>query len=461
MSSKHSNGLLMGIVVALLLGIGLVWVCSTILQSNPEFESTYRSIIAVGSFFGKFFITALRMIIVPLILASVITGISSLGDVRKIGSIGTKTICYFLSTTFMAVGLGLLLVVMFQPGKILSSALNVAEGEIVVMEGETIEEAEARVKMERFREMYGKQAKEQEMDSIREKEQVTVSDLLMSFVSPNIIKSFAEMDMLPIILFSLILGGILTTLPREQGEPVIAFFRGLNEAMMAFINMVMYLAPVGIFGILVDKFGTASLTPGGIRQMVEGVGSYSGVLLLGLAIHGCITLPTILWLLTKRNPFSFTYQMSPALLLAWSCSSSNATLPVTIKSAVERAGIDEKAAGFVLPLGATVNMDGTALYEAVAVIFIAQTYGVNLDGIQLFLVFITATLASIGAAGVPQAGLVMMVIVLNSVGLPLEGIEMILLIDWFLDRFRTVVNVWGDCIGAAFVSNSLHWKQTA
>lgn len=457
MAGKHSNGLLIGIFAALILAATTIAICNSLLSSNPEFLSTYKSIIKIGSFLGTFFLTALRMIIVPLILASIVAGITSLGDVRKMGRIGAKTIGYYGFTTALAVGLGVFLVSVFQPGKSLSTALAPeANVPVVQLEGETLEQATARQKIEQFREQFGKAEQTSKMESIQQKQEITVSDLLLSFIHPNIIQAFSEGKMLPIILFAMIFGGILTTLPREQGEPVIAFFNGLNEAMMKFIHLIMYLAPVGIYGIVVDKFGEASLSAGGIAQMVAGVASYSGVLLLGLGIHSLITLPLILWILTKRNPLTFAYQMSPSLLLAWSCSSSSATLPVTMECAVDRAGVNKKAVGFVLPLGATVNMDGTALYEAVAVIFIAQAYGVDLSSVQLLLVFLTATLASIGAASVPQAGLVMMVIVLNSVGLPIEGIEMILMIDWFLDRFRTVTNVWGDAVGAAFVGDTMH-----
>ncbi|MGF1572085.1 MAG: dicarboxylate/amino acid:cation symporter [Sumerlaeia bacterium] len=463
MAGKHSNGILIGIFAALILSAITVLICNSLLAANPEFVSTYKMIIGMGTFLGNFFLTALRMIIVPLILASVIVGITSLGDVRKIGSIGTKTIGFYAITTALAVGLGLFLVTIFQPGKSLSQFLageSESSAEVVLLEGETQEQGEARQKIEQFREQFGKADQRSKMESIEEKKEITVADLLLSFIHPNIMQAFSEGQMLPIILFALILGGILTTLPSIQGEPVIAFFNGLNEAMMKFIHLIMYLAPIGIFGIVVNKFGEASLSEGGIGQMIAGVASYSGVLLLGLGIHTLITLPLLLWFLTKRNPLTYAFQMSPALLLAWSCSSSSATLPVTMESASERAGVNKKAVGFVLPLGATVNMDGTALYEAVAVIFIAQAYGVDLSALQLVLVFLTATFASIGAAGVPQAGLVMMVIVLNAVGLPIEGIEMILMIDWLLDRFRTLTNVWGDSIGAAYVGDTMYANES-
>jgi len=461
MASKHSNLILILIFAALIVSGIVVAVCNSILQSNPGFMDTYQSIIGIGNFLGTFFLTALRMIIVPLVTASVIVGITSLGDVRKIGSIGVKTVLFYAMTTALAVGLGILLVSTIQPGRQLSEQLNPSETEVVVREGETLEEAQARVRLEIFRSSYGEDEQADAMSSIQEKKELTIADLLLTFIHPNIIQAFAEMQMLPIILFSLILGGILTTLPPSRGSPLINIFEGLNDAMMKFINLIMWLAPIGIFGIVVDKFGTAALTDGGIAQMVKGVGTYSFVILLGIFIHFCITLPTLLFVLTRRNPLKYFFAMTPAVLTAWTTASSSATLPVTMQSATDRGDVNPKSAGFVLPLGATINMDGTALYEAVAVIFIAQVYGVDLSMLQLVLIFITATFASVGAAGVPQSGLVMMVIVLNAVGLPIEGIELILLIDWLLDRFRTATNVWGDSVGAAFVGDTTkEFKET-
>ena len=186
-----------------------------------------------------------------------------------------------------------------------------------------------------------------------------------------------------------------------------------------------------------------------------GLAKYMGTVLLGLGIHGFLTLPLLFWLFTKNNPFRHLLYMSPALLTAWSTASSSATLPLTLDCAQNNARIRPRVAGFVLPIGATINMDGTALYEAVAAIFIAQAFGYELAFTQLLLIFITATLVSIGAAGIPEAGLFMMVIVLAAVGLPPEGIGLILAVDWLLDRFRTAINVWGDSIGAAVIDNSV------
>jgi Na+/H+-dicarboxylate symporter len=251
-----------------------------------------------------------------------------------------------------------------------------------------------------------------------------------------------------------VLGAVLTTM-GAKGKPVIDFFDGLNEAMMKIILLVMWLSPLGVLGLVVWKFGEASLQEGGLVAMIGSLAWFIVTVLMGLAIHGLITLFLLCHFLGARNPVTFMLAMGPALLTAWSTASSSATLPLTVECATKSAGIKEKAAGFVLPLGATINMDGTALYQAVSVIFIAQAYGVDLTLYQLLLVVLTATFASIGTAGVPQAGLVMMVIVLNAVGLPIEGIGLIFAVDWLLDRFRTSVNVWGDCVGAAFVDHAV------
>jgi solute carrier family 1 (high affinity glutamate transporter) protein 1 len=232
-----------------------------------------------------------------------------------------------------------------------------------------------------------------------------------------------------------------------------------NHAMMSFVLLLMRVAPIGIFCLVAARFGEAQAA-GNLRQTISQMGWYMSTVLLGLGFHSLVTLPMILWFFTRRNPYRFILQMSQALLTAFSTASSTATLPVTMECANVNAKVSEKSTEFVLPLGATINMDGTALYEAVAAIFIAQVaagQGVvaPLTMAQQVIVAITATLAAIGAAGIPEAGLVTMLIVLNAVGLPLEYIGLILSVDWLLDRFRTAVNVLGDAMGAAIVEKTL------
>jgi Na+/H+-dicarboxylate symporter len=287
-------------------------------------------------------------------------------------------------------------------------------------------------------------------DRVLAREAVGFQDILFSFVSDNIVRSMADMEILPVIMFSLVLGAVLTTI-GERGKPVIAFFEGLNEAIMKMVLLLMFVAPVGIFGLVAARFATA----GNVGDIIGGLGKYVGTVLLGLGIHGLIVLPVTLWLLGGRDPLPYAINMGPSLLTAFSTASSSATLPLTIECVEERNQVSRRAAYFVLPLGATINMNGTALYEAVAALFIAQALGIELGMGQQVIVLITATLAAIGAAGIPEAGLVTMVIVLRAVDLPLEGIGLILAVDWLLDRFRTAVNVWGDACGAGVIDRFL------
>jgi Na+/H+-dicarboxylate symporter len=283
--------------------------------------------------------------------------------------------------------------------------------------------------------------------SLSQAQQTGWRDIILSFVSTNIFTSLSNPDMLPIIVFALVFGGVLTTI-GDKGKPVIAFFDGLNEAIMKMVHLIMWIAPLGIFGLVVGKFGR---DVDQWAEILQSIGKYMAAVLIGLGIHALVVLPALCWLLARRSPIQFFGTMFPAILTAWSTASSSATLPLTLECAEERGGLSDKSTGFVLPLGATINMDGTALYESVAAIFIAQAYGIELSIMQMVMIFITATLASIGAAGIPEAGLFTMVIVLSAVNLPLEGVGLILTVDWFLDRFRTAINVWGDSVGAAYI----------
>ena len=402
MNREQSNKILIGIIGGIVLAAVLL----------PIFG---EKLVAV-KFLGQFFLKALRMIVVPLVLVTIIHGITRMGDIRKIGNVGLQTLGYYIMTTAISVSLGIFLVTMIKPGIGIS------------IEGLEIPER------------------------IAAKAQLGWSDILLSFVSNNIFEALASAQMLPIIIFSLIFGGILTTM-GDKSKVLIDIFDALNDAVMKLVHLIMYLAPIGIFGLVASKFAEAG-GPEEWRALIGTLGKYMGTVLLGLAIHGFIVLPTLCAVLGKRNPVRHFLNMIPALLTAWSTASSAATLPLTFECAEKRSGISKKTAGFVLPLGATINMDGTALYEAVAAIFIAQAYGIQLGGGELLLIFVTATLVSIGAAAIPEAGLFMMVVVLTAVGLPLEGIGLIVVIDWLLDRFRTAVNVWGDSVGAAIIDRT-------
>jgi len=363
---------------------------------------------------GELFLTALKMLIVPLVAASVITGVAGLGDVRRLGRLGGISIIYYLSTTLIAVSIGLVMANLWQPG------LGVPLGD-------------------------GLPAPKPAAGD------VGITDLILSLVHPNIIDAAAEMKLLPLIVFCIAFAAALSTL-GERGRPVLDFFDGLNEAMMKLVEWVMLFAPIGVFALIASKLGAAG---GGeaFAAQLAGLAKYAMTVISGLLAHA-VVLCLILWLLARQAVFEYLRHLATALMTAFSTASSSATLPLTLE-AVQNAGVPENARRFVLPLGATINMDGTALYEAVAVLFIAQAYGIDLSFGQQMLVLLTATMAAIGAAGIPEAGLVTMVIVLEAVGLPLDGIGLILAIDWFLDRCRTTVNVFGDTVGAAVVGRRI------
>lgn len=262
---------------------------------------------------------------------------------------------------------------------------------------------------------------------------------------------------MPLIVFSLAFGAVLTTVGK-RAEPVIEVFNVINEVILKLVGYIMLFAPIGVFGLVAGKFGEVGWDAFQIE--LAKTAKYTITVLIGLAIHGLVVIPVLLHVLGRRLPFRYARQTGNAIVTAFSTASSSATLPVTMEAVEKNAGISNRIGGFVLPLGATINMDGTALYEAVAAIFIAQLYGVDLTVGTQVIIFLTAILASVGAAGIPQAGLVTMVMVLNAAGLPTEGIANILAVDWFLDRFRTAVNVWGDAVACAVIGRRLGEPST-
>jgi len=369
---------------------------------------------------GDLFLDALKMMIIPLIVGAVISGVTSLGDIRKLGKVGGITLLYYASTTACAVLIGLIMVNVIQPG----DGIN--------YQTETISE------------------------SISNRDNINLTELVRSLISPNIISAASNTQLLPIIVFCLLFGAALTTLGKNK-TTIINFFDALNEAMMKLVIWIMVFAPLGVFCLVAGQFGKVG---GGsvIKNELIAVGSYFFTVILGLTCH--FLLLFIILIIFSKQGREYLFKLLRALLTAFGTASSSATLPLTMKCALE-AGIDKRSVKFVLPIGATINMDGTALYESVAVMFIAQTYGISMGMEQQVIIFITATLAAIGAAGIPQAGLVTMLIVLNAVNLPAEGIGLILAVDWLLDRFRTTVNVWGDSVGAAIVETYLPAKTAS
>jgi len=412
--------------------------------------------IALITLAGEVFLNVLKMVVVPLIVCSMIAGVASLGDIRKIGGTAGYTLAYYALTTFAAVLLGLILVNVIQPGR---GARERERGDIRAeapalggTESDLADTQEASGK----KDTAANEAEAAKTSPIPEKKSNWYEPffgVIRTMTPPNLFAAAAEDNVLGLIVFSLLFGGILTTL-GEQGRRVVEFFETVNNALLRFVQIVIWLAPIGVFGLVAAKIGQEGGWDAVAREL-ETLARYSATVLIGLGVHGFLVLPVILWFLTRRKPFRYLIQCAEALLTAFSTASSAATLPVTMRCTREKAGVGEEAAGFVLPVGATINMDGTALYEAVAVMFIAQAYGRGLSVGEQMIVLLTATLAAIGAAAIPQAGLFTMVIVLRAVHLPLEGIALLISIDWLLDRFRTAVNVWGDCVGASAVDARL------
>ena len=381
---------------------------------------------------GEIFLNLLTMMVVPLVMASVMSGIIGLGDIRKLGRPGGLAVTYYLMTTILAVIVGLLMVNLIQPGVGVDQTTldaSLAEGQVSTAGRE-----------------------DADLGTI-------LRGLVLMLFTDNLIESAARTSLLPLILFSIIFAGMLTTMGTRV-QALTEIIVQVNEALLSFILLLMKLAPFGIFCLVTARFGEAQ-AGGNLGAVLQQTGAYFGTVLAGLGVHAFLTLPLILWIFTRRNPFRFMYQMSQALLTAFSTASSTATLPITMNCAVEKAKVSKQSSDFVLPLGATINMDGTALYEAAAAIFIAQAIGFELTITSQLVIAVTATMAAIGAAGIPEAGLVTMVIVLNAVGLPVEYIGLILSVDWLLDRFRTAVNVFGDSLGSAVVEKSFKRQAEA
>jgi Na+/H+-dicarboxylate symporter len=383
--------------------------------------------------FGTIFITALKMIAVPLVLASLVTGVASLSDLRKLSRIGGKTIGIYIATTAVAVTIGVLLADLVQPG----AAFPVDLREDLVA-------------------AFGDQASETATTAVETTAERGPLQFLVDAVPGNVFAAFSDNGkMLQVVVIAILLGIGLVQVPRERGAPVLAFFEGLNDIVIRLVDLVMLLAPIGVFALLADTIvSVAGDDPSRILGLLRGLGVYMFVVLLGLGLHTAVVYPTMLRLFSPMGLKTFFGGIAPAQLVAFSTSSSGATLPVTMERCEEKLGVSEEVSSFVLPLGATINMDGTALYQAVATLFIAQAFGLDLGlGAQLTIV-LTAVLASIGTAAVPGAGIIMLVIILESVSVPAAGIALILGVDRILDMCRTVTNVTGDATVAVIVAAS-------
>ena len=381
---------------------------------------------------GDIFLNLLKMVVVPLVVTSVMSGVIGLGDVRKLGKPGAATLAYFVATTLAAVIIGIVLVNLIQPGVGLDGPGEVANA------GEGV----------------GKPKSPDAPETVGE----LLSGLVLLLFTDNLLKSALTMELMPLIVCSFLFAAVLT-IRAEKSRTLSQFIVQANDVLMDFVLLIMKVAPIGIFCLVAARFGQAN-ADGALGEEIRSVGKYMTTVLAALFLHGLVVLPAVLWFFTRRNPLRFIQQMSKSLLTAFSSASSSATLPVTMECTIDEAKISRKAVELVVPLGATVNMNGTALYEAVAAMFIAQAFGIQLDLTGQAVVAVTATLAAIGAAGIPEAGLITMVIVLNAAKLPVEGMVLLLSVDWLLDRFRTAINVFSDTVGAAVIEplllNTLH-----
>lgn len=395
--------ILLGLVLGLITGLVLNQV-----KDVPFVKDMLLGTIFTGV--GKVFINGIKLMVVPLVFVSLVAGTASMGDVKKLGRVGLKTMSFYLLTTAVAITIAIILAVIINPGQGLDmSSLTKADFTIA--------------------------------------ESVPFIDVLVGMVPTNPIESMATGNMLQIIVFAILFGTALTVLGDKTAK-VKHIFDELNEINLKIVGIVMLIAPYGVFCLIAKTFATLGYSA------MQPIFLYMATVLLGLLIHGLGTYQGLLVLVGRLNPIQFYKKFWPAMSVAFSTSSSNATLPVTLECTQDGLGCSKQISAFTIPLGATVNMDGTAIMQGVACVFIAQVYGIELGLSQFLTIILTATLASIGTAGVPGVGLIMLSMVLTQVGLPVEGIALIIGIDRILDMCRTVVNITGDAVCTVLVAKS-------
>jgi len=405
MTKEKKLGLSMRILIAMVLGGLAGWIIS--LMGNPQWAQVWL-IDGIFRVFGQVFIALLQMLVVPLVFVSLVCGSSSLSDPKVLGRVGGKTIGLYLLTTGIAVTLALGSAIIFEPG-VGATPVAVVEREIA--------------------------------------EATPLTQVIIDMVPTNPVAAMANARMLPIIVFSVLLG-IAITMSGEKGRRVGSWFQDINAVIMRLVTLVMRFAPYGVFALIANLAATSNAAD------FLAVGKYVMLVFAVLFVHALVVYPTLLTLLARVSPVTFIYKMRAALMFAFSTASSNATIPVTLESVEKRVGVSNKVASFTIPLGATINMDGTAIMQGIATGFIAQFYGVDLSMSQYLMVVVMVILASIGTAGVPSVGLVVLAGVLTQVGLPAEGIAMILGVDRVLDMTRTMINVTGDATVTTIVARS-------
>lgn len=372
-----------------------------------------KNYVGYIAWMGEVFLRALKMIIIPLIFSSIVSGITNIGSAESIGRLGLKTIIYYISTSIFAILTGLVLVNILKPG--VGVDLNLSQTVDLDVNSDTL------------------------------------GQTLIKIIPDNIFLAMSSNgQMLSVIFFAMLFGFFITRIRSDYQGILTGFFNGVVEVMMKLTMFIIKFTPFGIFGLVAEKVSQQT----DLVALMQSMGLYMCVVLFGLIIHSAVTLSLLVKVLGRTSPLQHFNAMRTPLITAFSTSSSSATLPLTIYAVENNSGVSKRISSFVLPLGATINMDGTALYECVAAMFIAQAYGIELSVVSQIIVVITALLASIGAAGIPMAGLVMITIVLTAVGLPLEGVGLILAVDRILDMFRTIVNVWSDTCGAVIIAKT-------
>jgi Na+/H+-dicarboxylate symporter len=386
--------ILIGILIGIILGI------------------YFKGSVPYFTIIGNIFLRALKMIVVPLVVTSMISGVTSMQDNKSLGRIGSKTLAYYVATSLLALLLGLFLVNTFKPG--IGVSLALPENTNLLSQPKSL------------------------------------VDTILEIVPENIFKALAQADMLALIFFSILFGIFINKLETPKRELLSNVFDSIFKVMMNITMWVIRFAPIGIMGIVSKVVAEQQ----NISELLSGLGKFAGVVVLGLLIHFFIILPLLLLIISRTNPLKHYQAMMGVILTAFSTASSNATLPVTIQAMEEKSGVSNRIASFTLPLGATINMNGTALYELVVAGFISQVYGIELTFAQQFILVLTALLSSIGTAGIPMASFVTMSIIFTAVGLPVEAMLIVMPIDRPLDMMRTTVNVFGDTIVTVIVAKS-------
>lgn len=464
--------IILGVIIGFIIGATVNEPVNNI--KDPELKQT--TIMLIG-FPGELFMNMLKLLILPLIVASLITALATL-DSKATGKIGRRTVLYYLGTMLIAVLIGIVLVVSIRPGERsrpeveetkplsrpyrgLDSLLDLLRScfPVNIVEASFMQK---RTKYRSVKPIYHEYNKTVDVQSIPANSSMkifnngtinytTIREKLApgSDLVPNGLEiASRNMNVLGLVVFSIVFGIVLGRV-KERGIPVKQFFESLNEIIMEMIGLVMWLSPIGICSLIAAKLAAMD----DISQAFEMLGYVMGTATAGLFLHGVIILPLVYFIFTRKNPIIYLKNLSDAVATAYGTDSSAATLPTTIKCTEEYNGIDKRISRFVLPLGATVNMDGTALYEGVCALWIAQLHNIDLSAGQVITTVLTSMAAAVGAAAIPSAGLVTMLIVLQAVNLPTEDVALLWAVDWFMDRFRTVVNVLGDAIGAGIVAH--------